>query len=221
MLKSFTPIVTMIALVLAGLESPSQKLILSVCFIAFGTAITAVGELNFSIIGIVIMFLSESFEALRLVGTQLMLTGLKFHPVEGLLHLAPACLLWLSLGSFIFESRLMITENAIEVAASKPFIFIVAGSMGFAVNLLAYIVIQTASSLTLKVLGTVKNVLVVVLGIVVLGEKVTSIQGAGYSISIAAFYWYQKLKLQQIKEESSIPIVDSPTSSGDKKVISV
>ncbi len=85
------------------------------------------------------------------------------------------------------------------MVAEQPFKFLAAAAMGFGVNSLAYIVIQTASSLTLKVLGTVKNAFVVWLGIVLLGDTMTPIQGGGYALSIAAFYWYQQIKMEQIR----------------------
>lgn len=81
-LQAFTPIITMLALFVARLETPTRKLILSVSFIALGTALASAGEVNFSLLGMFIMFLSELFESVRLVMTQLLLTGLRFHPSE-------------------------------------------------------------------------------------------------------------------------------------------
>ena len=199
-LKSFTPVITMLALFVARLEVPSRRLIFSVCIIAAGTAIASMGEVNFSVLGVVIMLASELFEAVRLVMTQLLLTGLKFHPIEGLMYLAPACTFWLLLGSMALEWRAMYEAGALALIVHQPAKFLCAAAMGFGVNSLAYIVIQTASSLTLKVLGTVKNAFVVWCGIVLLGDTMTMLQGGGYALSIAAFYWYQKIKMEQIKQ---------------------
>ena len=69
---------------MAGLEVPNNRLIASVVLIALGTAIASYGEISLSIIGVIFMLLSESFEATRLVMTQILLVGLKFHPSKPL-----------------------------------------------------------------------------------------------------------------------------------------
>lgn len=103
------------------------------------------------------------------------------------------------MGSLALEVRPILASGALALVAAQPLKFAAAAAMGFGVNSLAYIVIQTASSLTLKVLGTVKSAFVVWLGIVLLGERMTPLQGGGYAISIGAFYWYQKIKMEQIR----------------------
>ena len=92
MLQAFTPIITMLALFVAGLESPGKRLILAVLLIAVGTAIASYGEVNLSWVGVACMMASETFEATRLVMTQVLLVGLKFHPSECFtVHLCAVC----------------------------------------------------------------------------------------------------------------------------------
>lgn len=82
MLQAFTPIATMLALFVAGLERPTKQLIMAILLIAVGTAIASYGEVNLNVVGVLCMLASESFEATRLVMTQILLVGLKFHPSE-------------------------------------------------------------------------------------------------------------------------------------------
>lgn len=202
MLKCLTPVITMMALYISQLEHPTPKMVVSVVLIALGTAVASYGALDASTLGMLIMLGAEVAESVRIVMTQYLLVGKKFHPFEGLMYLAPATAFWLAIGSLITELPRMLQDNALAVIMTNPIKFIAAPVMGFGVNLLSYIVIQSASSLTLKVIGTVKNAIVVLLGVVLLQESISATQLFGYGISVAAFYWYQDIKTRQIRQES-------------------
>lgn len=205
-LKAFTPVITMLALFIAGLETPTWSLGAAVGAIAIGTAFASMGEIRFSAAGVTYMMLSECFEAIRLVMTQVLLVGLKFHPIEGLMYLAPACTFWLLIGVAALELRHMLEESAFQLMVERPLVYLAAAAMGFGVNALAYIVIQIASSLTLKVLGTAKNAIVVWLGVAFLSDTVTRLQGGGYAMSLIGFMHYNYIKLKK------------PANSGYSKV---
>ena len=66
------------------------------------------------------------------------------------MYMAPACMLWLLLGVAVVEWPRIAAENALGLMVAKPGLYLAAAAMGFGVNSLAYLVIQLASSLTLK-----------------------------------------------------------------------
>ena len=70
--------------------------------------------------------------------------------VQGLMLLAPACLVWLALGVMLVEWPSMKADNALFLIRAKPLLYGAAGTLGFCVNLLSYVIIQKSSSLTMK-----------------------------------------------------------------------
>jgi hypothetical protein len=188
----------MACLFAARLESPNPQMIASVAAIAAGTALSAYGEVAFSAVGVGIMLVSSVSESLRLVMTQYLLVGLKMGPIEGAMYLGPACFFWLALGAAALEWRPLLATGGLAIAARHWVLFLVAACMGFLINVLAFATIKLASSLTLKVLGTVKNALLIVAAMVMYGEVVTSTQAWGYMASTGAFGWYTYIKMHQI-----------------------
>ena len=83
MLKSFTPVIIIIFLTISGVEIPSTAVLISVFTISFGTAITCGFSPNVTILGLLLMFSSQCFEALRLVLTQFLLKDMKLGVIEG------------------------------------------------------------------------------------------------------------------------------------------
>ena len=197
MLKAFTPVLTLTTLSALSVESFSRQAGAAVGVITAGTFLAGAGALDGSRgswVGIGTMLAAEISEVLRLVLTQKLLTNLNFHPVEGLMYLAPASLLWISAFCLVMEAPRMAAEGALATVAAHPFLFALAASLGFAVNALAYCVIVTSSSLSLKVFGTAKNAVVVYLGALLFAEHVTALQLCGYALSLAGFSWYNYAK---------------------------
>eukprot|EP00891_Asterochloris_glomerata_P003668 jgi/Astpho2/3668/e_gw1.00059.28.1_t len=178
MLKAFSPVVIMVALFIAGQETPTQQLMGAVFAIAAGTALASYGEINLNPLGLACMAAAEVSEATKVVLTQVVLVGQDFHPVEGLMYFAPACCAWLLIGVSVAEWPDMQATHAWTLVASKPFHFALAAVLGLAVNSLTYAVVILASSVTLKVASTIKGAIVVCVGMAFLNEVVTPLQAS-------------------------------------------
>lgn len=195
MLKSFTPVILLLTSYLAGVEQPSEAVIFSVLVISLGTAATCSYTPEFSIVGIFIMFLSELSEALRLTLTQFVLQNLKFGVVEGMYVLAPASAFWLFLASACFEMSSMVKNGAFTIFFDHIFLFLIAAFLGICVNFIAYLVIGYTSSLTMKVLGSVRSIILIIIGILFYGEVVVLNEAIGYSIALFGFAGYNAAKM--------------------------
>lgn len=70
MLKSFTPVIIMLTAYVARIETPSKSVVMSVMVISLGTAMTCSFTPQLSLLGLLVMFMAELTEAVRLVMTQ-------------------------------------------------------------------------------------------------------------------------------------------------------
>lgn len=198
MLKAFTPVVTLIMLVVLAIEIPTTRVSLSVLGICVGTAIASLGagELNF--LGVAVMLTAEVAEAVRLVLTQKLLQNLKFGVIEGQYYMAPVSALWLFTASAFLELPRAFRSNAWTVVQDQYQLFILSALLGFFVNICTFLVIKATNSVTLKVLGTARNAGLVVFSTLLLGESVTRMELAGYSVSLAAFAFYNYFKIYRL-----------------------
>lgn len=197
MLKALSPAVTMLTLFAFQLEKPTLQLIGSVLVITAGIGISSFGEVNFAVIGVIFMLVSIFADALRLVLIQFLLTNRAMHPLEALKFLAPACTMWLLLGTAVLEYPEMVASKAFDKIQSRPWLYIAAGVMGFAVNSLCYAAIKLTSSLTIKVVSAGKDAFVVLFSVLVLQESVTELQGIGYTCSMTGFALYNYIKYKE------------------------
>lgn len=91
----------------------------------------------------------------------------------------------------------MVEEQAFDKIQHRPWLYIAAAVMGFAVNSLCYSAIKLTSSLTIKVVSAGKDAFVVLFSVIVLQEAVSGMQGVGYSCSIFGFALYNYVQYRQ------------------------
>lgn len=182
MLKAFTPVAVLGFSSVCGLESPKSLEIMIVLIICFGVAITSVGEAYFSITGFIFQSIGILSETARLVLTNLLMKQVKLDPLSSLYYIAPACSLLLLVLFIVFESRDFPIERLLE--DNFYGVLIVNGFVAFALNVAVVLLIGNASALVLTLAGIVKDVLLVVSSVLLLGSTVTPMQYFGYSIAL-------------------------------------
>ncbi|CAK9088914.1 Probable sugar phosphate/phosphate translocator At1g53660 [Durusdinium trenchii] len=189
-LKAFTPVVvTCFVWLLLG-KKASGQVWLALALTCLGTSMTAAGALNLNLFGLLLAAGSSSTEAVRLVLTQFALQDCNFGLLEGQYFLAPAGALCLLLLSGLFEFGTIYANGDFYKFHLFPMQFCLAGSLGFGVQMLTAGVIKLTSSITLKVLSQLRNALVVLSGVLLYGEVVTTLQLVGYLLAVTGILRY-------------------------------
>lgn len=202
MARAFMPVLTMLALWLAGLESPTRDAIKAVVLTAAGCALAAYGEVHLTAFGAICMGVNLLLELVRVVMTQFLLSGMGMHPLQTLKLLAPPATVGLVVASYFQEWPAMVKSGLVAVPGKHPWCFLLAGSLGMMVNVLAINIIKLSSATTLKVLAAVRGPLVVMCGVVLFAEKVTLVELLGYSVALVGFVWYNYAKQGQHVQEA-------------------
>jgi drug/metabolite transporter (DMT)-like permease len=190
MLKAAVPAVTLLVMTTMRLEKLHGTTLLGVVIVTLGTFIAVYGEVKFSAVGVVMMLTSIFAEAIRMAFYQYVLGNLKFDLVEGLYIMGPASLLFLAVGIVIFELHDFLENDGFGTVMKAPHYFLAAALMGFGVNYLTLGVIKETSGLTFKMMGQVKNTIVILLAVFIFDNPVTVIQLFGYTLSIVGFFVY-------------------------------
>lgn len=196
-LKTTIPAVVLLMGATVGLENLTLPLAFSVSLITAGTGAVAMLEVHsgqFDLVGFGYFALSAVCESLRVLYVQLLLGKLRFNPVEVLVYLSPATAVMLAVGACYWEwDGLNAHHGGLYKISQAPGQYLVASCAGFAVNITTYWAIEATSSLTFKIFGGVKNGFVVWAG-VLMGDRVSQGQLAGYAVSIVGFGMYTHIK---------------------------
>ncbi|GAA6046599.1 hypothetical protein JCM3770_006231 [Rhodotorula araucariae] len=181
MLKAFTSVAVLGMSVLFGLEQMQPRKFIIVIAISCGVALASYGEIDFDMGGFLCQATGIAFEACRLVSIQKLLTGLKMGPLVSLYYFAPVCA-GLNLFLIPFFEGAAPFQDAFEVVGLP--ILIGNASTAFLLNVAVVFLIGCASSLVLTLSGVIKDILLVLGSVLLMGSTVTFTQFVGYGIAL-------------------------------------
>ncbi|SNX85040.1 related to triose phosphate/3-phosphoglycerate/phosphate translocator [Melanopsichium pennsylvanicum] len=190
MLKAFTPVAVLLISFAFGLKQLSGTLTMIVGCISFGVALASYGQGEFAMSGFVCQVLAIGFESSRLVMIQVLLQGLKMDPLVSLYYFAPVC-------AAINALVLPFTEGLVpffQISNLGPFVLFSNAGVAFGLNIAAVFLIGAASSLTLTLAGVIKDILLIVGSMLLLGDTVTGLQFFGYGIALAGLVAFKTHK---------------------------
>lgn len=196
--------------VVMGLETPSQRTLVIVMFISSGVALASYGELNFEFGGFVCQALGILFEAARLVTIQKLLHGMKMDPLVSsvppplhplpsltdsrsarLYYFAPVCATLNAILVPLYEGA---TPFRLVMSRLGPFVMLTNAGVAFCLNIAVVFLIGAASSLVLTLSGVLKDILLVIGSVVLLGSLVTMTQLFGYGIALVGLVVFKTKK---------------------------
>ena len=126
---------------------------------------------------------------------QKLLKNQKFGIIEGQYYMSPISAVWLFSAAAASELPRALRKHALDIPLNAPGLFLLSAILGFAVNIATFLVIKTTNSVTLKVCGTARNAGLVVWSALMMGEHVSQLEAAGYTVSLIAFGVYNWLKV--------------------------
>jgi len=221
MLKAFTPVAVLIFSFFSGLEKTSVMELYIVGIICVGVALTSVGETFFSWTGFTFQSLAIIAESSRLVLTNLLMRQLKLDPLSSLYYIAPMSALFIFLPCLYFEA----VDLPLERMYTSEFVatMLVNAVVAFTLNVAVVLLISNTSALVLTLAGIIKDILLVLLSVTVLGAPVTPIQYAGYSVALLGLNMHKEYKKNPERIGQLISYLltcgaSAKSSSGDSKV---
>ena len=196
MVKAFAPVVTCAVLVAFGLDRFDANVALAIGVIVAGCFTASFGEIHArsAQLGLGCMLICEIAEAFRSAGMQYLLANRSFSLFDGLYYFSPATLLFLCALIYAFEWDDLKDPEHLRAVGANPGAFLAASCLGFFVNLASLAVIQSAGSLTLKIVSQLKNLVVIVAAVVLYDDVVTMLELAGYVVAMFGFAMYQEAK---------------------------
>lgn len=234
MIKSSTPVFTLLISIAVGLQPPAVLLLTAIGTISIGTYTSVVGDqgmghifsVGFPIVGATVLLMGSFFSGLKTVTSQFVMQKLvdpdtgksDVNAVTMLYYLAPITSLSLAGFSFAMErDRLVawVAAATTEQLAWTAFMLTASAVIAFLVTISGFVLTRKTSAVTYSVVKISQRVGIVGLAMIIFHEHVGFYNGLGFAVSLAgiALYNYYEIVHKHKKHVDAISPQMTPSST--------
>lgn len=211
------------------LENPTWRLVTIIATMTIGVVMMVAGEVEFNVLGFVLVISAAFFSGFRWGLTQILLlrNPATSNPFSSIFFLAPVMFLTLVAIAIPVEGFTDLIESLKglmnEWGALAPFLLLFPGTIAFLMTACEFALLQRTSVVTLSIAGIFKEVVTISTATLVFDDKLTLINISGLFVTIGAICAYNWIKISKMREEAQSDVhgrhhidadLSSPSSSG-------
>lgn len=213
MCKSSSLAFVLIFAFLFRLESPSLKLIAVIATMTIGVIMMVAGEVDFDMLGFVLVILAAFFSGFRWSLTQILLlrSPATSNPFSSILFLAPVMFLSLALIAIPVEGPFQLASGLQGLLEDKGIFFGVGillfpGLLAFLMTASEFALLQRTSVVTLSICGIFKEVVTISAAGLFFHDPLTPINVSGLLVTIASIACYNYIKITALRRRKTADI---------------
>ncbi|ORZ34233.1 triose-phosphate transporter family-domain-containing protein [Catenaria anguillulae PL171] len=199
MLKAKAPLVTLVLLATAGMQTLTRPLVVNIVGVVLGVMLASYGEIEFHWLGFICQELGILFESLRLVLVEKLMAD-KLDPLSAMYFFAPVCGAC-NLVMFLVVEYAHMPEGLVAATSALGYGVLLANACAaLLLNVALVLVIDCTSSLVLTLSGVLKDILLIVVSMTVFGTRSTATQSIGYAVALVFLTRYKTMNFNWRKE---------------------
>jgi len=177
-----------------GLQVMNRLRMAVIIWIMVGSSLAVSGELHFVLIGFVFQLVAQVAECSRAVMGEHVMSdgpgGLKLDPLSYTFFVSPMCLLVLLVGTYV----MWVPEILDRLAIWWP-LLVPNALLAFSLNLVVAAMIKETSAVGFILAGVVKDIAVVLVSSLFMGEVVTPMQATSFTVALVGIFFWSYMKV--------------------------
>ncbi|KAH7342424.1 triose-phosphate transporter family-domain-containing protein [Rhexocercosporidium sp. MPI-PUGE-AT-0058] len=191
------------------LEVPSWRLVAIIFTMTLGVIMMVAGEVDFSILGFILVISAAFFSGFRWGLTQILLlrNPATSNPFSSIFYLAPIMFASLLIIAIPVEGFPALAEGfSILIEKKGPFLgpalLLFPGAIAFCMTASEFALLQRTSVVTLSIAGIFKEVVTISAAGIVFHDPLTPINISGLFVTIGAIAAYNWIKIRKMREDA-------------------
>lgn len=191
------------------LETPSWKLVGVIATMTVGVIMMVAGEVEFSLLGFILVISAAFFSGFRWGLTQILLlrNPATSNPFSSIFFLAPVMFLTLISIAIPVEGFPALIEGVRALVAEwgpflTPLLILFPGTIAFLMTASEFALLQRTSVVTLSIAGIFKEAVTITASLIVFGDTLTPVNVSGLFVTLGSIAAYNYIKITKMRQEA-------------------